>query len=373
MMKVALAAQTPVHGGDLAATARRYGLDPAALVDFSANINPLGVPHGVRTVLARGQSRNVESYPERDGTPLLQEIVERLHVPADHVVIANGSAALIDAAIRAISPARALVPVPAFSEYGRALDALGCERRSLQLDPDRGFVLDAVALAGAIERWAPQLVILTNPHNPSGALVTRDAMQRVLEQAGHAGTWVLLDEAFIDYAPDDSVCSCIASMQHVVVLRSLTKFYAMPAIRVGFALAAQTLAGRMRTLLPSWPVSTIALEAGAAALSDPAYDRRTVASNVERRDQLCHALQELGLHVVPAAANFVMTELPKGLTSASAAHWLLTEFGCYVRECSDYQGLDERSFLRIAVKDESSNARLLAALAQLVSSTSRFE
>uniref|UniRef100_E6Q876 Putative Histidinol-phosphate aminotransferase (Imidazole acetol-phosphate transaminase) n=1 Tax=mine drainage metagenome TaxID=410659 RepID=E6Q876_9ZZZZ len=358
----------PVHGGDIASVAARYGASATELLDFSVNVNPLGAPHPVLAYLAdtRAIERALGAYPERNSSRLKDAVRARYGVPTESIVVGNGSAALLDAALRALPPTRCLVPVPAFSEYRRALHACGHTWGAIPLESENDFRLDLGGTIDALHRERPGALILTNPHNPSGALCTREALLEIVRAASAVKCTVLLDEAFIDYAPEESLLAEAAATENLFVLRSVTKFYAMPALRVGYAVSAPRFARRVEAALPSWPVSGIAVEAAARALGDRAFERRSVARNAELRGELAHHLGELGVRVLPSAANFLLLELPASWGArASVCERLVRSWGIVVRDCGDYEGLADRTFVRVGIKDRASNQRLLAAFRSL--------
>ena len=354
----------PVHGGDIARVAARYGVTAAELVDFSVNVNPLGAPTAVLDYLAdaRAITRALASYPDRDASLLKTAVHERYGVPKEALVVANGSAALLDAALRALPPGRCLVPVPAFSEYRRALHACGQRVHALPLESEYDFRLDLERTIDALHRELPSALIITNPHNPSGALCKKETLLEIVHAASAVACVVLLDEAFIDYAPEESLIAEAAEIENLVVLRSVTKFYAMPALRVGYAVAPPRFARRIEAFLPSWPVSDVAIEAAARAIGERAFERRSIAQNAALRGELARNLCDLGVRVLPSAANFLMLELPASWgTRTSICERLVRSWRIVVRDCGDYEGLADRAFVRVGIKDRTGNERLVEA------------
>jgi threonine-phosphate decarboxylase len=355
----------PVHGGDVEGVAEQYGLLSEELLDFSANINPLGPPSGVLRRLARDarDARLLMRYPEPELRELRRAISLHTDAPEEAIVIANGAASLIDAAVRAVEPKRCLLPTPSFSEYARALDAVRCQIVPLRLDAERDFRFGVEELARLMRGEQVELCIITNPHNPSGALVRRPAVERIIRSAQEAGVRVLLDEAFIDYVVEESLAPVAARFDNLVVLRSLTKFYAMPALRVGYSVASPRFAAAMRGHVPSWSVTTLAANAAAEALSDGGYASRSREVNEAERVRLGAALKSLGLRVYPSSANFLFARLPRRAPSAGALRErLIIEHRIIIRDCSSYEGLEPGRFIRVAVRDRADNIRLTEAL-----------
>jgi threonine-phosphate decarboxylase len=351
------------HGGDVEAVARRYGSDASALVDFSANIAPGGPPPRVAEIIRAfaENPRALAPYPNASYRELREQIATMLQVDSACVVVGHGGPALLDLALRAGGAASWLVPVPAFSEYRRALDAARAVMHpfvlpsSMELDVD-AFTADLACLdaTGAL---------INTPHNPSGVAITRDQALALLERSDALERRLIVDEAFIDYVPERSIVTEAVRVRHTIVLRSLTKFYALAGVRVAYALAHPDLAQLMRAAGPSWPVGTLDAAIALAGLRDDAYAASTRKENASARDALAAALREAGLTVWPSAANFLFAELPLPAARLDRELERLIERGIVVRDCRNYDGLQGRSVIRVAVLDRENNARLVAALA----------
>jgi len=357
-----------VHGGDLQAIAERYGVDPSTLVDFSANIAPQGPPAGVAGALARAASdpRLLAPYPRPCYRRLRERIATLLGVEAECVVVGNGSAALIDLALRASGAPAWLVPVPAFSEYRRSLDAANLALLRFALPQTPALGVDAYLAALRAHPNAGALV--TTPHNPSGMALSLEGSLKLLARVEAMDRPLIMDEAFIDYVPERSIVRETARSRRGVVLRSLTKFYALAGVRVGYAIAHPDLARVMRERSPSWPVGTLDEAIALEALDDEAYAMRTRAANEAARDALTRDLAALGVTVFPSNANFVLAELPLSVLRLDGFLQALIGDGIVVRDCRSYDGLERRSVIRVAVLDRERNLRLVSALARALES-----
>lgn len=356
------------HGGDIAAIAERYGVDARSLLDFSVNVNPLGPPAALLRELAEAANDVVElaRYPEADAAPLRTALSTFLDVEPEAIVVGNGAAALLETALLS-GVRRCVVPIPAFSEYRRALNALGAELVAVPLDPAANFALEAAHLFEALRASDAQACIVTNPHNPSGALTSVEVVRAVRAAARTFGARTIVDEAFIDYAPHASIAPDAVRDAGLIVVRSLTKFFAVPALRVGYAVCAPEVARQMRARLPSWPVTTLAMRAVAAALSEATYADATRRHNERERRDLGAALARLGIHVFPSAANFLLLDVPaRGRSSREVTHELIANARLVVRDTSSYDGLGAGCFVRVAVRGRDDNARLVAAFANLL-------
>jgi threonine-phosphate decarboxylase len=353
------------HGGDLAAVARRYGVPAGCLVDFSANVNVLGPPEALMTALATAASDRaaLQRYPDPESAPLRDALAQHLRLDPQALVIANGAAALLDAAVRVHAVRACLVPVPAFSEYGRALAAARAQLVPLQL-PGGDFRLRPAAVAAALATGSAAACLFANPHNPSGALVPYEDARAIVQAVHDARALALVDEAFIDFAPEHTIAALAAATPATIVIRSLTKFFGVPALRVGYAVCEPGLARALRATLPPWPVTTLAAAALAAALADTAFAERTLRETARERDRFATRLRSLGFVVFPSAANFLLLHLPRDAPPAGElVRRLIVSHRLVVRDCSSYAGLAAGRYVRVAVRTPGEDDRLVAALA----------
>jgi threonine-phosphate decarboxylase len=178
---------------------------------------------------------------------------------------------------------------------------------------------------------------------------------------------MVVDEAFMDYVPSETLVAEAMRSEHLVVLRSLTKFYGMPALRIGYAVSSPRMAARIAAQLPPWPVTTLAASAAAEAVQDHQYARRTLVSVADQRRWLSQALGTTGVTVYPSAANFLLLRLPATApTSARVRARLITDAGVVVRDCRSFDGLSNGRFIRVAVRQRDENERLVRALGSVL-------
>ena len=335
-----------VHGGDVWQVAETEGIEVESLLDFSANINPRGLPPKARERLARDAANPhlLKLYPDPSARVLRDALSRQLDVPPEAIVIGPGAEALLSPALRAINPRRAIVPIPAFSEYARVC---------AQNDVERGT-------PAQIGNAPYDVIFLNNPRNPTGALLERDEVLRIIESAPAT----LMDEAFIDYAPHASVTRDAASRANLIVVRSLTKFYGCPALRAGYAVTHPDTARAMASFLPTWPVTQFAIDALAIAVEDRDYADAVLKENTCEREILRRNLEALGLTVFPSAANFLLLELrPDMPRSSELRARLIGRHRILIRNCDSYEGLAPGRHVRVAVRSREDNLRMVKALA----------
>ncbi|MBT0663892.1 threonine-phosphate decarboxylase [Geobacter pelophilus] len=353
------------HGGDVFGTARRSGVDPEKLLDFSASINPLGISAAVRSALLAAVDRLVH-YPEPFAAPL-REILASCHgVAPEQILPANGSTELIYLLPRYVRGKRALIVAPAFSEYAKALTVAGWEVRYHLLSPDDGFCLVLDALQESIEQGC-DLLFLCNPGNPTGRLYSREEMLAVARICRAAGVFLVLDEAFMDFCGEEaSLVPELAASGNGVVLRSLTKFHAIPGLRLGYAVASAAVCERLAELRGPWSVNALAQAAGAAAVGDIAYRDATREFVAAERQNLRQQLSEIcGLLPFSGAANYLLVKLDAGRSVNDLCDKLLVRYGIIVRDCSSFVGL-EGGYFRVAVRTSQENRLLVKSLRELL-------
>ncbi len=357
----------PIHGGDIETIARERGVEPGALLDFSANVNPLGPPAALLRALrdAAHDASHLERYPEPTYRKLREALAAQHVLDPEAIVVGNGAAALLEAAIAALGVRRALVPTPAFSEYRRALSSRNADFVATPLDRARDFALDGVHIAERARALEADCAVVNTPHNPSGSALSREALQTLVATLASEGRKTIVDEAFVDYIEDESIDGVAAVTPSLVAVRSLTKFFAVPALRVGFAVAHPDVARCMRATLPSWSVSSIAARALEAALGDHTFAERSRNENACARAELAKNLAANGFRALPSAANFLLLELPVHVDAPGLARRSVGEFGIVLRDATSYDGLEDGRFVRVAVRSAADNARLVAALAHL--------
>ncbi len=346
------------HGGGVHRAARETGLPLEAILDFSASINPLGMPPAVAAAARKGLEESLH-YPEVDAASLRQALAVFHRLPADCILPGNGSTELLYLFPRVLRPRRALLVTPAFSEYERALSQAGTRLDFFPLRPEEDFRFDLGRLLRRVE-GDTDLVLLANPGNPTGALVPPEQIE-ALARALREQALLAVDEAFIDFCPRQSVTERVGDHANLYVFRSLTKFYAIPGLRAGYLAGPARGIARLAELQPPWPLSTPALAAALACLEQAAFRAETLAAIPQLRQELALGLAELGLRVFPSEANYLLARLEDPGLSAAALAARLRPQGMLIRDCASFPPLDGR-YLRLAVRGAEDNRRLLAAL-----------
>ncbi len=349
------------HGGDVWSAARELKRPVEEILDFSASINPLGIPDEVLRAARDALPLSIH-YPEPDAATLRREIADFHSIAPKNLLPGHGSTELIHLFARTLRPRRALLVTPAFSEYRKALERAGTVIEAFSLDPADGFDLDPDAV---LRRLSPEtdLVLLANPGNPTGAAVDPKALT-ALAGALPQGTLLAVDEAFVDFCPERSVIGSVRDDADLFVFRSMTKFYAIPGLRAGYLAGPAGAIARLEAASSPWAFSAPSLAAARACLKQADYRRRTLEAIPALRAQLADALSSLGFTVFASEANFLLLRLDGGPAAPQLCAALRAE-GILVRDCSNFPPLDGR-YLRVAVRSGADNERLLRELKRLL-------
>ncbi len=352
-------AQKPIHGGDIWTAAEKWGVPMEEILDYSANINPLGPsPRAISAI--RDSIPRLTHYPEPTGESCKTALAQYLEVDGSNLVLGNGGSELIYLLGRMFYKGRLVLLAPCFSEYGEGLENTQAVR--INLEPREQFRLPLQHIRHILQPG--DLIFIGNPNNPSGNLFDKQELLEVAELVDNLGAVMVVDEAFLDFTGNDSFSLRYEATRHphLIVVGSLTKFFAIPGLRLGYAVANVKHIKRMEYLLPTWRINTLALVAGRASLQDRVYIQKTIAMVAKERRWLTQQLQSLPfLEVFPGESNFLLINAEKsGLT---AAEWQqrLGPLGILIRNCSNFHNLSPHYF-RVAVKEREQNQRLLKAL-----------
>ncbi len=344
------------HGGNLRNLSLSTGLPQEKILDFSANINPLGPPDWLRSLIS-SKIGTVVHYPDPDCVSLVESISTRYKVEKEEVVVGNGSTELLYLLPRAFRPVRALIPVPAYVDYVVSAELCGLAVEKVVMSEQNGFALDVPLLESRLRKG--DIVYIGRPNNPTGLLCGAEMLRGLA--ARHPEVFFIIDEAFADFVEGiDRLYRNRPS--NMAVLCSFTKIFAIPGMRLGCMIADKGRVGEIKKLIPPWSVNVFAQAVGEAALKDEEYERRTRAFVKVQRELLLNELQRIdGLTTYPGVANFLLIRVDHpGIDAPFIARELLKN-GIAVRVCSNFDGLDER-FIRIAVRDEEENNHLLVSL-----------
>jgi threonine-phosphate decarboxylase len=367
------------HGGNIYRLADELKIPEREVIDFSASVNPLGVSKKVKAEIRR-QLKYLHRYPDPDAKRLRKRLGQHHAIDPGTILCGNGSTELICLITSAFSPQRVLIPAPTYSEYERAVQrAMSQDQRAqiehVVLKAEDGYAISVEKYIHALQKgWSTnssrinhhsslsfEVAFLCNPNNPTGRLLKRQDVKKIADAAGEHGCYLVVDEAFIDFSPDNSVIEEVADNPYLIVLRSMTHFYALAGLRLGYGVFPVNLIERLQQCREPWTVNSLAQKAAAVSLKDKAYRKESMAVIRQEKVFLEKSFRKLGITFFPSDANFYLV---KTAVAPEACRRLRSK-GILVRDCSDFQGLDS-SYMRIAVKSHRENTVLIKELTRIV-------
>ena len=366
--------QPAIHGGQVYLLAKQLGRPVETLVDFSASMNPLGIPVSVLQAMHTAID-GCQHYPDSDSEDLRACLSQEYGIAQESILVGNGSVEIIRALPRALDLRHGLIVGPTFSEFERSLrlagvttsavDAVSAQRYAPPLEA----LLDVLkkrkrsrSLKTAVSHYA---VIVCNPNSPTGRHISRRDFRRIMSEVNRVGCWLIVDEAFIDWCPSHSLMRDLALCPRLVILRSFTKFFAIPGIRLGYVVGESSVIQSIRSHLPPWSVNHVAQAAGLAALNDKRFRQRSLGFMQEERTHFLKELRSLPvLRVIPSQVNFVMVEIPTQVAVEGIVIRLEAQ-GILVRDCQTFSGMMKPA-LRFAVRRRRENHGLVQALRNIL-------
>ena len=339
------------HGGDIY---RNRGL-----IDYSANINFLGMPERVRQAAKDAIDASV-CYPDPQCEKLKNTIAKKEGVPSEWIFCGNGAADVIFSFMLAQKPKNALLPVPSFYEYRQALESVNCRIREVLLKETEDFCLQdsfVDEISGDTD-----VVVLCNPNNPTGQLISQKLLEVIARRCAAQKVYLLMDECFSDFLEDAAAHSLLPQVEqntNIFVLRAFTKMYGMAGLRLGYGICSDVdLIRKMEQVSQPWNVSVPAQAAGIAAAKETEFVKKSRKLIAEQKDVLRKGLAAAGVKVYGSAANYIFFQAEPGLEKR------MHQEGFLIRNCENFDGLRE-GFYRIAVRGETDNQAFLKALMQV--------
>lgn len=351
------------HGGNIIEVAEQLGISPASLFDFSANINPLGAPARIKTLLV-DNLHQIERYPDIEYRHLHQALAQANYCSINHVIAGNGATELIYALIRCLKPKRAMLLTPSFAEYRRALLRAECEIIDYPMLESDNFQPDERLLA-KLKHDKPDCLFITTPNNPTGLMPDEALLSAIIHFCEQQQTHLIVDEAFIDFLPQGSqITQYLLTAKYLFILRSLTKFFAIPGLRLGYLLSGnQAVITMMKEQREPWSINALSALVGEHLLNDYDYIRNSWRAIKKHRDYLYRELAALpALTLWQPSANYLFFRC---LTEIDLQQALL-KYKILIRHCKNYPGLTQHHY-RIAVRSAPENQRLVNALKQVLS------
>ena len=355
------------HGSDIEKICEVYHLDPKNIIKFGANVNPLGLSENVKQQLA-SRLDILSSYPDRDYTTLRNMISEYCNVPAEFILPGNGSSELIALLIQERNPKHTMILGPTYSEYSRELSFSGSTQEYYHLREEDNFVLNVDDLCQTLE-GNYDFLIICNPNNPTSSAITREDLQKLLTFCAEKNIFVMIDETYVEFAPDISEITAVTltkEFTNLMVLRGVSKFYAAPGMRLGYGITGNLdFLKKMKEKQVPWSLNSLGALAGELMLQDKDYIHRTRELILSERTRLLQALVEIPTYkTYPAYANFILLKIQKPVLTSYDVFDACIRQGLMIRDCSSFECLDGE-YIRFCIMNLEDNTRLLNILSSL--------
>ena len=343
------------HGAIDFAELERLGIHPDDVLDFSVNSNPFGPSPAVWDAI---RSTPLDRYPDRESILLRRALSKRLDIPFEQIIMGNGTAELIQLAAFALlqKSENVLIAGPTFGEYERSARLMNANIRHWCAVPEDGFGYHPDEIQKELTRQKFRMVFLCNPNNPTGQALSLDVLDAWAR--AHPDTLFVLDEAYLAFAPGMKSATTLRH-KNILILCSMTKDYAIAGIRLGYAVADESIVQALVNVRPAWNVSALAQSAGLVALEDEAHQRETLTQLQQEKHFLISGLQELGFIPVPSHTHYFLMPVHNGAEFRQA----LLKHGILVRDCASF-GLP--GYIRISAQTREQNIRLLKALKAMI-------
>lgn len=353
------------HGSDIEKICEYYHLKKEDIINFGANVNPLGLSASVKAALA-SHLDILSSYPDREYTSLREVLSAYCRIPSDYILPGNGSSELISLLIDALSPKHTLILGPTYSEYSRELSFSGSTQEYYHLKEEQDFRLDADDLCTVLAKGNYDLLIICNPNNPTSSAILHDDMEKLLCFCADHGVFVMIDETYVEFAPDIEAVTAVPFTQrftNLCVLRGVSKFFAAPGMRLGYAVTGNLdFLRKMKEKQIPWSLNSAGAYAGELLFQDQNYIDRTRQLILTERGRMYDALSQLAsFKVFQPYANYLLLKILKEEKTAFDVFETCIKNGLMIRDCSSFQCLDGE-FVRFCIMMPEDNSRLLKVL-----------
>ena len=300
-----------VHGGNIEEVARMYKFNPEEIVDFSANINPMGLSENVKKAMINSIDKVIK-YPDITYFDLKNSISNFEDINSQNIILGNGAAEAIFNIVRALKPKKALLPAPTFSEYEEAILSVNGEIKYYKLKEKNNFEIDNEFIDNIKDDI--DVVFICNPNNPTGVLTTNQFIIKVLKKALITNTIIVIDESFLDFMETNNEYSSKGLLNYydnLIVVKSLTKFFAIPGARIGYGLCKNNvLINEINKVTVPWSINIIAADAIIQGLKEKDYINNSIKYVKDEKEYLYGALKEIQmLKVLKPSVNFIMFKL----------------------------------------------------------------
>lgn len=353
----------PKHGGNLIELSKRIGCDPKEILDFSANINPLGFPEWLRPFL-HSKIEDLISYPDPNYTSLKKKIHSKYGISPEQIVLGNGASELILQIPFVVQADYALIAVPCYSGYKEAILLRKIPCVEVVLKEEKQFRLDMNEIRNTLKSRPNQraLVFLGHPNNPTG--VTLDKIETLKLTQEFQNSVFVIDESFIHFCTKGS-SFFKDKTENMILIQSMTKILALPGLRIGICYASSSICSEISKRLPTWNVNSLAASVYEKSISDEDYINNSKQNIQVWKEDLIYNLSNLEfLNLFSGESNFILIKISDDRNISDLTQELLLKYKIAVRNCENFSGLS-KNFIRIAVRTPEENEKIINAFSNI--------
>lgn len=359
---------TQVHGGDLDIISRQYNIPKEEIINFSGNVNPLGLPEAVKTAVKDNLSA-ICDYPDVSYLKLREAIASYTGADIDSIIVGNGSTELISTYIKTLAPMESIIISPAYSEYQREIELVGGKVTLFPLLEEEGFVLNIQRLKDLITDKT-DLVVLCNPNNPTGSFVTTQGLTELLDCLKANSAYLMIDETYIEFADDVRAVSAMPltyKYSNLFIIRGTSKFFSCPGLRLGYsACSDSTLREKAAAYKDPWSVNSYAELAGCVMFTDTDFITKTRQLVISERNKIKAELSKWkNIKLYETESNFFLFKLVRDDITADYIFNRLIQKKLLVRDCSSFPYLDGH-YVRFCIQLPEQNNMLIQELKNII-------
>lgn len=356
------------HGSDLEIIEEKFNISKDKIVNFSANVNPLGISPKLKKEL-QDNIDLIATYPDRQYSSLRQCISTYTKAPKENILVGNGTTELISLITNILSPKKVLIVGPTYSEYEKEVFLNGGETFYYRLKEELDFEIEVDDLNNQLTNDF-ELLIICNPNNPTSSLIQSDKMRKILDHCKEKGIYVLIDETYVEFVEDIQSVTAIPFTDfysNLIIVRGVSKFFSAPGLRLGYCICGnENIGAKINEKKNPWTINALASLAGEIMLSDTSYITKTKELiNTERNRLYREMTSWKNIKVYKPYANFLLIKLLKNTITSQFIFESLIKKGLMIRDASSFPFLDNR-FIRFCFLTPENNSRLLNELKLLI-------
>lgn len=353
------------HGSDLELIEKEYNIKKEDIINFAANVNPFGISKTLSDALIKN-IHVIETYPDREYTDLRKKIGEYVKCDPEYIKVGNGSTELISLMAKTITPKKALIIGPTYSEYGHEIGLSGGDIEYFELKENDDFILNINELFVALQKTHYDLLVICNPNNPTSTCIPRDILTLIMQLCKDLNTFIMIDETYMEFSPNEDISSAALLTErfdNFIVLRGTSKFFATPGLRLGYAITKnEALLKKIKEEQNPWSVNSVAAFAGTVMYDDLEYIKMMKEFMHKEQTRIYDIFKDSKIYKpYKADANFILLKILKDDLDASILFDKAIRKGYMIRNCDSFPFLSDK-FIRFCFMKEEDNDKLIKLL-----------